>query len=286
MRAPAKVNLYLQVLRRRPDGYHEIQTVMQTVSLCDEISFQTRDDGRILLHCSEPELSAGDDNLVVRAAKALKESCGVEVGVEAHLTKRIPIGAGLGGGSSDCAAALLALRRLWRLEMDDVELGKVAAQLGSDVPFFLRWGTALCRGRGEKVAPVRCACTLYYTLVMPGFGVATSSVYAAVRKPLTKDTAGIKKVLAALKDGDVDKVGRSLRNDLQPPALALYESLGGLLRELAPLYKAAGGCGVLLCGSGSSYFLLHRTEREAEDASKSISRELQLSCASVRTLMA
>ncbi|MHC4593294.1 MAG: 4-(cytidine 5'-diphospho)-2-C-methyl-D-erythritol kinase, partial [Planctomycetota bacterium] len=156
VRAPSKINLYLEVLGQRPDGFHEIRTVMQAVSLCDELSFSARSDGQVVLSCSSPDLPLDDRNLIVRAARLLKGRYGTERGASVELHKRIPVGGGLGGGSADCAVTLLALNRLWGLGAPLDELAETATELGSDVPFFLWGGTALCEGRGERVSPLPC----------------------------------------------------------------------------------------------------------------------------------
>lgn len=151
LRAEAKINLVLEVLARREDGYHEVRTVLQTIDLADELSLEPASE--LVLTCSLPDLET-EDNLVVRAGRILQQELGEPRGARIHLTKRIPVAAGLGGGSSDAAAVLLGLNRLWGLDMDVQRLLELAAQLGSDVPFFLIGGAAVADGRGENVTPL------------------------------------------------------------------------------------------------------------------------------------
>jgi len=162
--APAKVNLVLEVLGHRDDGYHEIRSLVQTISLCDVISFQLADE--ISLECSEPSLQTSD-NLVVQAAKLLGEVSSCRKGAKIKLEKRIPWCAGMGGGSSDGAATLLALNRLWKLKLETWTLIELAARLGSDVPFFIDGGAALIQGRGERVTPLAASAPRWFVLLLP-----------------------------------------------------------------------------------------------------------------------
>ena len=164
VQAPAKVNLTLEVLGKRPDGYHDIASVMQAISLFDTLTFLPSDEIEVLAEIEELETQ---DNLVYRAAVLLKETSGVSAGAEIRLEKQIPLAAGLGGGSSDAAATLLGLDRLWSLGLGEEELKELAAQLGSDVPFFLTGGTALVEGRGERVSNVKTPPTLWLVLAFP-----------------------------------------------------------------------------------------------------------------------
>jgi 4-diphosphocytidyl-2-C-methyl-D-erythritol kinase len=162
--APAKINLVLEVLGKRADGYHEIRSLVQTIGLCDVISFELADVTS--LECSEPSLQ-NSDNLVVQAAELLRKVSGCPKGVKIKLEKRIPWGAGLGGGSSDGAATLLALNRLWKLKLKTSDLIELAARLGSDIPFFIHGGAALIEGRGEKVTPLSISAPMWFVLLIP-----------------------------------------------------------------------------------------------------------------------
>src|SRR5262249_6842875 len=171
--APAKVNLFLEVLSKRPDGYHEIATLMVAVSLYDTLVFKEESSGTIQLFSSFPQLSTGPDNLINRAALLLQERTGCRRGVSIRLTKRIPLAAGLAGGSTDAAATLWGLNRLWGLELASQELGRLGAELGSDVAFFFSTPAAWCTGRGEIVEPLALGRPLDLVVICPPFGLST-----------------------------------------------------------------------------------------------------------------
>ncbi|HEX8076609.1 MAG TPA: 4-(cytidine 5'-diphospho)-2-C-methyl-D-erythritol kinase, partial [Chthoniobacterales bacterium] len=177
--APAKINLSFLIKGRRDDGFHEIETLMAPISLADRITIEKRDsDGEIRFSCDDPRLPCDDDNLVVRAAKLFRERCGIKTGITIHLEKRIPHGAGLGGGSSDAASTLLGLDEMFDTRLGRQELLGLAARLGSDVPFFVVQSAALCRGRGEIVTPVSLEAKFPLLLLKPEFGVPTPWAYA------------------------------------------------------------------------------------------------------------
>jgi 4-diphosphocytidyl-2-C-methyl-D-erythritol kinase len=277
--APAKVNLFLEVLGKRPDGYHEIATLMVTAGLYDTLVLADDPAGAVSLTISRPDLSAGPDNLVVRAARLLKEHTGGKRGCRIRLVKRIPMAAGLAGGSTDAAATLLGLNRLWRLGLSNDELARLSAALGSDIPFFVHGPAAWCTGRGEKVTPVPTAARLDLVLVCPAFGMPTARVYGRVAvpdEPVSGDA--IRQALAA---GDVGAVGRLLFNRLQPAAEALDPRIAEYSRRLAELAPA----GRLMSGSGSSLFALCRSADEARwvaDALRPDAERDQLAVFSVR----
>ena len=189
--APAKLNLFFEVLGKRDDGYHEIETLMCPIGLYDTLRFIDLPVGPVRLRCHRvfgaegprgrglDQVSDGPDNLVVRAVELVRRRAGVNRGADILLVKRIPAAAGLGGGSSDAAAALVAANEVWRLGRSRGELARWAGELGSDVPFFLADGPAICRGRGERVTPIEGVGNLFFVLVRPPAGLATAAVYAA-----------------------------------------------------------------------------------------------------------
>jgi 4-diphosphocytidyl-2-C-methyl-D-erythritol kinase len=255
--APAKVNLYLEVLAKRADGYHELETLLVAVSLYDTLVFKEDSSGAVSLRCNRPELPTGPDNLVTRAAVLLRQHTGCTRGARIRLAKRIPMAAGLAGGSTDAAAALAGLNRLWGLGLADAELAALAARLGSDVPFFFAPPAAWCTGRGEVVTPAALGKRLWFVLLAPPFGLATADVYRGLsvpKAPLSSD--GMRRVLAA---GDADEIGRRLHNRLEEPARRLRPELDDYLRLLAA-HRPAGQA---LSGSGSTLFALCRSYREA-----------------------
>ena len=255
--APAKVNLYLEVLAKRPDGYHALETLMVTAGLFDTLVLRAA-PADITLTCSDPTLSTGADNLVVRAARLLQERTGCGKGCRMRLVKRIPMAAGLAGGSSDAAAALAGLNRLWQLGLSTDELARLGAELGSDVPFFFRAPAAWCPGRGEIVTPVPVGGRFELVLLCPAFGLPTAQVYRHVTVPeRPNDGTAIR---AALAEGDVAAVGRNLFNRLQDAAVRLDSRVAEYYKRLAALAPA----GQLMSGSGSALFALCRSNGEAE----------------------
>jgi 4-diphosphocytidyl-2-C-methyl-D-erythritol kinase len=278
--APAKLNLYLEVLGRRADGFHELLTVLQTVDLCDEVTVAlrpraaeaagasgppgkgARPDVRLSLRTPGAGVPTGPGNLAVRAAGALLERAGAagEVGVDIALAKRIPAGGGLGGGSSDAAATLLALNRLLGAPLDAPALHAVAAGLGSDVPFFLHGGTALCSGRGDIVQALAPPRPFGLTLLMPPFATATAAVYGALDAPPPRACEPRAAELAARVEGaDPDALEHLFRNDLEPAARRVEPRIGALL----------DATGLHLSGSGSTLFGFGRCERDIHAACES-----------------
>lgn len=264
--APAKLNLFLEVLARRPDGYHEIESLMVTVDLYDTLTVTELDSGAIVLECDDPSLPAGSENLVVKAAERLKAASGCARGARIALTKVIPAQAGLGGGSSDAAATLAALDRIWNLGMSASQLDAVAAEIGSDVPFFLHGPTAVCRGRGERVQSVNLRQPLHFVLVAPDVGVSTADVYQNLRSPETPRPIG--PVLGALAHGGHANLGGSLFNRLQPVAETLRPELVRVRSALASLDPPLDGS--LMSGSGSAYFGLCRDSTAAHRAAEDL----------------
>jgi 4-diphosphocytidyl-2-C-methyl-D-erythritol kinase len=257
VRAPAKVNLFLEVLRRRDDGYHDLATLMVAVGLYDTLELREDPAGAVTLRCDNPDLSTGPDNLVRRAAELVRREAGLTKGAAVRLWKRIPLAAGLAGGSSDAAATLAGLNRLWRLGWDRARLAELGARLGSDVAFFFSAPAAWCTGRGEVVEPLALVRPLDLVLACPPVGCSTAEVFRGLTvpsEPLSGDE--VRRAAAA---GDVEKLGLLLYNRLQPAAERLCPEVAALHRELAELQPA----GALMSGSGSTVFALCRRPGEA-----------------------
>lgn len=259
VRAPAKLNLFLEVLSKRADGFHEIVSVMQEISLYDELSFSPAPEG-FQLRSSDPGLPQGNDNLIIRAAQALALALKEARGANVELVKRIPTGAGLGGASSDAAATLVAVAKLWGRSVRQEVLLELAQSLGSDVPFFLQGGGALCRGRGEMVTPLNLRRRLYFVLVCPAVSASTEAVYEKLALHLTNTGKEIQYFLEVLDGGSLKELGESLFNRLERPALELYPSL----RKARKALEEVGAVGVSMSGSGSAYFGLCQDKEEAE----------------------
>ena len=257
LQAPAKVNLFLAVLGKRPDGYHDLETLMVAVDLTDTLEFWPDESGALTLTCDAPDLTTGPDNLVLRAAERLKRHVSHPGGAAIHLAKRIPIQAGLAGGSSDAAATLKGLNRLWNLGLPDAELARLGAEIGSDVAFFFAPGAAWCTGRGERVEPITLGRPLDLVLASPAVGLATADVFRRVTVPETPIPGDAMRAAAVL--GDVDEIGRLLHNRLQAPAEELCPEVRAIRHRLA----ATGPGGCLMTGSGTTVFALCRDRSDA-----------------------
>ena len=238
--APAKINLYLHIVGRRADGYHELETLMAPISLGDTLEIDLIPAG-IDFTCSDPALGDAKDNLATRAARLFLDEFKIDSGVRIHLQKNVPVGAGLGGGSSDAAAVLLALRKLTRVDCPDAKLAELAGRLGSDIPFFIHGTPAVCRGRGEIIEPIALKSGLQGLLVHPGFGVSTPWAYETYAQNPHAGDAG--KAIG----------GITLRNDLEPPAFAKYPWLPSAKQWFQAQPEVLDA---LMSGSGSSVFAL------------------------------
>jgi 4-diphosphocytidyl-2-C-methyl-D-erythritol kinase len=277
--APAKVNLFLEVLAKRPDGYHDIATLMVAVSLYDTLELREDESRQIRLTCDTPALSTGQDNLVVRAAELLRQRTGFRGGAAIHLRKRIPVAAGLAGGSTDAAATLAGLNRLWRLGLRRDDLAALGAELGSDVAFFFATPAAWCTGRGERVTSWPVGRPLYLVLACPAAGLATAEVYRGVSVPARPETG--EEIRQALAEGDVEGIGRRLHNRLQPVAERLCAPVAAVQARLAQFHPA----GRLMSGSGTSVFALGRDRAEALRIARALAAAPDLAGAGVRVFL-
>ena len=258
--APAKVNLSFQIKGRRPDGFHEIETLMAPISLVDRITIEKSGSaGEIDFSCNDASLPVGGDNLVVRAADLFRERTGITAGIRITLEKNIPHGAGLGGGSSDAASTLLALDEMFETGMPEAELMELAARLGSDVPFFIVRSAAICRGRGELVTPVKLETRLNLLLLKPNFGVPTPWAYSRWNEAHE---------LPEIDYSSQNFGGVRFCNDLERPVFEKFVFLAHLKTWLRrqPEVKVA-----LMSGSGSTVFAV---VGEASDAEKLSGRAL------------
>lgn len=250
----AKVNRSLVVLGKRPDGYHELDTVFQAVGLTDRLTFERSD--LLTLHVDDPSIPSGPENLVLRAARALAEAVGFRPRAAITLEKRIPSGGGLGGGSSDAAVTLLGLSALWELDLSLDLLSRVGARLGSDVPFFLHGGTARGLGRGERIEPLADFPPQAVVLVMPPFPVSTPAVFGRLEVRAWDGLGG-----GAFEAGDDPD-----RNDLEPAAEALFPAL----RDVRDALGRAGAARARLSGSGSTVFGLFPDVATAAEAARGL----------------
>jgi 4-diphosphocytidyl-2-C-methyl-D-erythritol kinase len=271
--APAKINWNLRVLHRRGDGFHEIESLVTAVTLYDEIEFMPGHDSDRAVSCDDPAVPCDQSNLILRAAALLARASGCDFGCACRLSKRIPVGGGLGGGSSNGAAALLALNRLWKLNWPIESLSPLAAELGSDVSFFLHGGSAVIGGRGERVRPVQLGWQGWIALLMPDFGVSTPAVYRAWR-PAPAPAGPIEGDRSA---GAVEWMRASF-NMLEEPAMRVCPELGALWEHANRLTDRP----VRVSGSGSTLYTAFQTRNEAERFAETAASALGLRTAVVR----
>ena len=261
-----KVNLLLNVLGKRADGFHELESVMHPINLFDRLGFARATQG-IQLTCSEPGLPADSQNLVHRAAALFLETAKIKDGVSLHLEKKIPVAAGLGGGSSNAAATLLGLNELFGQPLAEEQLQAVAALLGSDVPFFLQNNPAVATGRGEQIQPLAFFPALAgaaFLLIYPGFGIATAWAYERLARfpPALSGRPGrARKLVALLQSADLKTAGVEFYNSLEAPALEKYP----LLALFQQFLRENGAAATLMSGSGSATFAVVQDQRVAEE---------------------
>ena len=274
--AAAKVNLALEVLGRRADGYHELATVMQAVDLADRLLLEDADS--LTLTTTSPDVPTDGGNLALRAAAALREASKVDRGVHIRLDKRIPVAAGLGGGSSDAAAGLLGLNRLWNLRWPLARLAEVAVTLGMDVPFFLRGGVALGTGRGEELARLQ-GIPLALVLVNPGTPLSTAAVYGRVTPAMYSSAGRAQSMVDALRSRRTRQVAATLYNGLEDAASGVSPDLARIRAAL----MAAGALGALMSGSGPTVFGVARSFDHARQIRARLTRP-SWGCWAVRSI--
>ena len=275
VKANAKINLYLEVLGKRLDGYHDIETIMQEIDLSDELEFNFVDDDKIKLAVEgKYAVSAGKDNLVYRACELIKTEFGVKKGVEIRLVKNIPFGAGLGGGSSDAAACIKILCKVWDIKIEQQKLCNLVSKLGADIPFFLFGGRCLAEGIGEKLTHLNNAEKYAVVLVYPGFEVSTKAVY----KNLTK----IDKIcsITQILDGFNVRGKFVLFNRLEDTAIQLAPEIKNIKKLLMDL----GASQSLMSGSGSSVFGIFPSIEMANSVKEKLSKNSKYSVWALNTL--
>jgi 4-diphosphocytidyl-2-C-methyl-D-erythritol kinase len=275
VRAPAKINLVLRILDRRPDGYHNLWSLMQTVRLEDELSIALSDSpATIALRCDESSLKTDPSNLVYRAAAAVLEHSGRVVGLDLALAKRIPMGAGLGGGSSDAAATIIGLNQLLNLGWSMEKMARVGQALGSDVPFFFFAPSGTVEGRGEKISPVRIKGTRWIVLVNPGFPVETKWAYQQLSASRTgvRALSDVHTALGNASELSWEEVLQAAENDFETAVFKTHPVLHGIKQKLL----AEGAEAALLSGSGATVFGVFRDETTGRRAQASFLTEPHL----------
>ena len=276
LRAPAKVNLRLDILGKRPDGYHEIKTWIYPISLADELHIERVKTARITVSSAFPGLPLGEENLAYRAATLFIKERGLAGGVRIEIIKHIPVAAGLGGGSSDAAAVLKAMNILWGKNIPSEGLMEMGARIGADCPFFVVGKAAIMEGKGERVVSYLPPLKAWMVLINPGHPLSTKQVYEQGKWGLTKQGGDTK---ISMPPQDLEKMGKFLRNDLEGPAMELLPIISTLKERL----REAGG-GVSMTGSGPTVFGLFRTEAEAQQAARDLKMEQGWICLVAKTL--
>ena len=257
----AKINLFLKITGKRPDGYHELETIMVPIGLADTMTFTEHSE--LAMTCDEPLLAVDSGNLVIRAANLLRDKTGVKSGAKISLNKKIPIGAGLGGGSSNATHALKGLNRLWKLGLGDDELEKLAGELGSDTAFFVRNRPAFATGRGEKLQPLRVDEPIPVLLLNFGFGSSTAWAYRHFVPAKNAPTPTIKSAL------NRKTAAQLLWNDLQTP---VFQKFPILSIALDFLQKQTGVAGAMMSGSGSTLFAILESEKSGRPVADAIKK--------------
>ncbi|MDP8214130.1 MAG: 4-(cytidine 5'-diphospho)-2-C-methyl-D-erythritol kinase [Candidatus Euphemobacter frigidus] len=260
--SPCKFNLFLDVLGRRPDGFHEVVTVIEPLALYDTLEIlETPDDISVTIdHSGVPD---GPDNIIYQAVRLIREETGIEKGVEIRVKKVVPVAGGLGGGSANAALTLRMLNKLWGLNLSRSTLFRLAERLGSDVPFFLNPTTSLCRGRGEESTPLPLAPPFWVVLINPAFPISTHWAYRQLSRPSSPRTphSSLEKILDALKRSDLTALSSSLYNVFQE----VLEPRLSPIHEILEFFRRSGTIGTVLSGSGPTVVGLVEREAEARD---------------------
>jgi len=270
LKSPAKINLYLRILRRRQDGYHDIVTLFEKIALFDEITIcrgTARRAPTIKIICSDPRVPKGPKNLAYKAAKALLDYTGKRLSCRITIKKRIPVAGGLAGGSSNAAIALFGLNRLWKLGLGKKDLMAIGAKIGADVNFFLSGERfAIGTGRGEHCSPLHIKKALWHVLVSPSKGLSTKTIYEywdnmhpRGKFALTAALSDVKIINQSIRSNDLTLLAKSLHNDLEQPA----QAKDNIILRIKSSLKSCGATGVLMSGSGSAVFSIMPSRKEA-----------------------
>ena len=266
LKSYGKINLGLDVLRRREDGYHEVRMIMQTVGLYDVLTMKKRKDDKIEMTCNLSFLPTDERNLVYKAVKLIKDKYHIKDGVEINLSKRIPVAAGMAGGSSNCAAALKGMNQLFDLGLSIDELCEIGVTLGADVPYCIWGGTALSEGIGEKLSRVDAMPDCYILIAKPGISVSTAFVYENLDLPALSKHPDIDGMLECLKEKDLTGICNRLENVLETVTIKEYPIIEKVKKHLMD----QGAKGALMSGSGPTIFAIFEDKKTADDAMESL----------------
>lgn len=270
LRSPAKLNLFLKVLHKRKDGYHSLETLFERIDLCDHIQLTGNQEGVIRIFCDHPDVPLDSRNLVYRAVKLVQEEFGLTDGIDIQITKRIPVAAGLGGGSSNAATTLWGVNRLWSLHMTRKKLLALARKIGSDVSFFIHncsWAEG--RGRGDQIKRFIIPARLWHIVVVPALKVYSQEIFAAWHnEELTKPGDDVKIFIRFLRKNNLSAMERLLRNDLERAIVRRHPQLLSLKQNIAHLVQKP----VIFSGSGPALFALAPTRREAHGLKEALAK--------------
>ena len=275
IKAPAKVNYLLDVIRRRPDGYHDLRMIMQRVNLCDEIAITLHDNPELTVTCGREEVPDGPDNIAWKAARIMLDLAGSSQGATIAITKNIPVAAGLGGGSSDAASVLMGMNKLLGLNLSDEKLMEIGVKLGADVPFFIFKKTALAEGIGEQLKAMPTMPKVWVLLVNPGVAVSTAWVYKSLQLTNQKELANLPEFYSSLKD-----ICAVLSNDLEDVTIPAFPVIAEIKNSMMRL----GAMGAMMSGSGPTVFGLFADQESAEKACAELSNGTGWFAAAVETL--
>ncbi len=269
LQANAKINLFLEVLDRRPDGYHNIETVFQSIDLHDVITLRESASGDVEIRCDDPRVPLDSSNLAYRAADLLSRESGKRYGVEIHILKRIPVGAGLAGGSTDAAATLIGLNELWGLGYGVDNLMRLGGKLGADVPFCIMGGTALGQGRGDELTRLAPFSGIPVVIANPGFQVSTAWAYGSLKDlGLTRERKSANILVGKMQQRDVSAVEEKLFNIFENVVMTEHP----LVRQIKEEFIRAGASGALMTGSGPTVFALAQDASNAQHIYEQVSR--------------
>lgn len=268
LNAPAKINLYLDVLGRRENGYHDIESIMQTVTLFDTVTVEKAEE--LSMTCSEGSLPCDEKNLCIKAARRFFEKTGITGGARIHVEKRIPVSSGLAGGSTDAAATLKALNEIYGHPMTEDDLYALGATLGADVPFCMKGGCVLCRGIGEEMTEISYNCDYSVVIARAGEGVSTPKAYGALDEKygdeLAKPFGNVEKIISALDGGDSAAVAEEMLNTFETVVLPYHKEA----REAVEYLNSADSLGAMMSGSGPAVFALFDSDAKAQSAADSL----------------
>lgn len=264
--AMSKVNLGLDVLRRRDDGYHEVRMIMQTLKLCDELYFEETQKKEISIVCNSENLECDENNLIYKAARLIMDEAGIDRGLDIRLKKNIPIAAGMAGGSSDAAATLVALNKMFGIDFDIAKLKEMGVKIGADVPYCIEGGTQLSEGIGEKLTRLKDAPQCFVVVAKPHIGVSTKYVYENLHVETIKTHPNIDAMLKGIDAGDLIEISSHMENILENVTEKKYPVIAMLKSKL----KSMGALNSLMSGSGPTVFALFDDRDKADKACEAV----------------